>query len=150
MAEHEPDRERRVFVARREEEHVHYQLLKERLEAPELGFTVVDGFQRELDRVSQVVLRRIRSCRFFLAIEAEEFPINRPQGGHTTSSWIVQESGAAIASDCEVLLLVEEGVADDAIGGLQADVQRVPWRKNTFGDAASEAVRMIAERAAKL
>ena len=113
----------------------------------------VDGFQTLLERegfeittgqdantfISQAILDRIRSCEFFVCLmtRADE----KKDGTFTTSPWLLEEKGAALAMGKRIVLMVENGVND--IGGLQGDWQRIHFTAKSFTSAAIRAVDQL-------
>jgi hypothetical protein len=65
----------------------------------------------------------------------------KTDGTYTTSPWLLEEKGAAIAFGKYLVLLVEEGVTD--FGGLQGDWQRHHFSEKGFTTAALKAVRQL-------
>tara|TARA_B100000029_G_C17011798_1_gene755194 strand:+ start:333 stop:575 length:243 start_codon:yes stop_codon:yes gene_type:complete len=62
-------------------------------------------------------------------------------GTFTTSPWLLEEKGAALALDKPLVMMVEEGVSD--FGGLQGDWQRIHFGAKGFLKAALEAVDQL-------
>jgi len=131
-----PRPERTVFLSYRFAEEEFVSGLRRLLEGN--GFEVVTGASANT-YISKAILDRIRSCDFFLSLmtRAEE----KPDGTFTTSPWLLEEKGAALALGKRVVLIVEEGVSD--IGGLQGDWQRIHFGPNGFLNAALEAVEQL-------
>lgn len=102
------------------------------------GFSVITG--REANTfISQAILERIRSCEFFVCLmtRADE----KKDSTFTTSPWLIEEKGAAIAMGKRIVLMVEDGVSD--IGGLQGDWQRIHFSPKSFTNAAIQAVDQL-------
>jgi CheY-like chemotaxis protein len=102
------------------------------------GFAVVTG-QDANTFISKAILDRIKSCQFFLCLmtKADE----KADGTFTTSSWLLEEKGAALAFGKKIVLMVEDGVTD--IGGLQGDWQRIHFTPKSFTIAAIRAVEQL-------
>ena len=102
------------------------------------GFPVVTG-QNANTFISQAILERIKSCEYFVCLmtRVEE----KKDGTFTTSSWLLEEKGAALAMDKRIVLMVEDGVSD--IGGLQGDWQRINFAAKSFTTAAIRAVDQL-------
>jgi hypothetical protein len=102
------------------------------------GFNVVTG-KSASSFIGKAVLRRIQESEFFVCLltRAEE----KADGTYTTSSWLFQELGAAIAFGKKFVLMVEDGVTD--LGGLQGDWQRIHFGAKGFLNAALEAVEQL-------
>jgi len=102
------------------------------------GFDVVTG-QSGNTYISKAILDRIKECEFFLCLMTRHE--EKAGGTYTTSPWLLEEKGAAIAFGKPLVLMVEEGVTD--IGGLQGDWQRIHFSAKGFLYAALEAVEQL-------
>ena len=122
-----------VFVAHREEDREYVDALRSLLETD--GFVPRDGFA-VTGFVGRAVLEEIRSCEFFLVLMTQES--RKESGKFTTSPWLLEEKGAALAFDKPIVLLVEDGVED--FGQLQGDLQRIHFAPKSFALAALRAV----------
>lgn len=102
------------------------------------GFEVMTG-QDANSFISQAVLNRIRVCEFFVCLmtRADE----KIDGTFTTSPWLLEEKGAALAMGKRIVLMVEDGVND--IGGLQGDWQRIHFTSKSFTSAVIRAVDQL-------
>lgn len=102
------------------------------------GFRVVTG-KAANSFIGKAVLSRIRESEFFVCLmtRAEE----KADGTYTTSAWLFQELGAAIAFGKKFVLMVEDGVTD--LGGLQGDWQRIHFGAKGFLNAGLEAVEQL-------
>ncbi len=89
--------------------------------------------------VSKAILDRIRSCQYFLCLMSRDQP--KADGTFTTSPWLLEEKGAALALGKPIVLMVEEGVSD--YGGLQGDWQRIHFGPKGFLKAALQAVEQL-------
>jgi hypothetical protein len=67
----------------------------------------------------------------------------KADGTYTTSPWLLEEKGAALAMNKRIVLMVEEGVGADEIGGLQGDWQRIHFTPKGFTTAALSAVKQL-------
>jgi hypothetical protein len=102
------------------------------------GFSVATG-RSSNTYVSRAILDRIRQCEFFVCIMTKDK--RKEDGTYTTSPWLLEEKGAALAFGKQIVLMVEEGVSD--IGGLQGDWQRIHFGPKGFLNAALEAVKQL-------
>lgn len=102
------------------------------------GFKVVTGLDAP-GYISKAILDRIRDSEFFLCLMTKNK--ETVDGTFTTSSWLLEEKGAALAFGKYVVLLVEEGVSD--FGGLQGDWQRHHFAPKGFITAALKAVGQL-------
>ncbi|WP_420115982.1 hypothetical protein [Micromonospora sp.] len=107
------------------------------------GFQVVTGRAAE-GYVGKAVLNRIRECEAFLSVMTRHQRLAEPADNYTTSAWLIEEKGAALAFNKYIVLLVETGVGD--IGGLQGDWQRHEFTPQTFLTAARAAIRQLRAR----
>jgi uridine kinase len=93
------------------------------------ALTVLDG--KLVDgRITKGILARIRQSHFFVGIVSKRDELKI--GGFTSSSWILEEKGAAIMADCKIILMVEEGVDEHYVGFLQSDAQRIAYNVKNF------------------
>jgi hypothetical protein len=102
------------------------------------GFKVIMG-DRTIGYVSQSVLERIRGAEYFLALMTRKHEL--VTGEFVTSSWVLEEKGAALALGKQIVLLVEDGLSD--LGGLQGDWQRIHFGRKGFLMAALQAVEQL-------
>ena len=101
-------------------------------------FEVVTG-QSSNTFVSRSVIDRIRRCAFFLSLMT--CADAKADGTFTTSPWLLEEKGVALAFGKPLVLMAEEGVSD--FGGLQGDWQRIHFGAKGFLTAALEAVGQL-------
>jgi hypothetical protein len=134
--EEERIRPNTVFVSHRfaEEEYVTglCKLLRQH------GFEPVTGKSANT-YVSKAVLDRIRESEFFLCLMTPDQP--KEDGTFTTSAWLLEEKGAALAFGKPLVLMVDHDVSD--YGGLQGDWQRIGFGPKGFMNAAFEAVDQL-------
>jgi hypothetical protein len=102
------------------------------------GFSVVTG-EHNNTYISQGILTKIRECEFFICIMTKE--AEKKDGSFTTSPWLLEEKGAALALNKLLVLMVEEGVND--FGGLQGDWQRIHFTPQSFTSAALHAIDQL-------
>ncbi len=102
------------------------------------GFSITTG-QEANTYISQAILERIRSCEFFMCVMTRGD--EKKDLTFSTSSWLLEEKGAAIAMGKKIVLMVEEGISD--IGGLQGDWQRNYFNSKSFTSAAIQAVDQL-------
>lgn len=105
----------------------------------ERGFRVITG-QRSNTYISRAIIDRIRDCEYFLCLMTRDK--EKTDGTFTTSPWLLEEKGVALALGKQLVLMVEEGVDD--FGGLQGDWQRIHFGPKGFLRAALEAARQLA------
>lgn len=105
----------------------------------ERGFRVITG-KRSNTYISRAIIDRIRDCEYFLCLMTRDK--EKTDGTFTTSPWLLEEKGVALALGKQLVLMVEEGVDD--FGGLQGDWQRIHFGPKGFLKAALEAARQLA------
>ena len=137
-----PVRTNTVFVSYRFSEDEYFEGLGSLLTANE--FDVVTGEAADT-YISRAVLDRIKECEYFLSLLTRD--AEKSDGTYTTSPWLIEEKGAAIALGKRLVLMVEEGVTD--IGGLQGDWQRIHFVPKGFLKAAMKAVHQLREYAGR-
>ena len=104
----------------------------------EMGFEVVTG-DNASGYISEAILDRIRECEFFISLMTRDK--EKADGTYTTSPWLLEEKGAALAFGKHLVLLIEEGVTD--FGGLHGDWQRHHFAAKGFTGAALKAVKQL-------
>jgi hypothetical protein len=104
----------------------------------EKGFEVVTG-DNATRYISEAILQRIRESEFFMCLMTRD--AEKADGTYTTSPWLLEEKGAALAFGKYLVLLIEEGVTD--FGGLQGDWQRHHFTAKGFISAALKAVNQL-------
>jgi hypothetical protein len=105
----------------------------------ERGFKVITG-KRSNTFISRTIIDRIRDCEYFLCLMTRDK--EKVDGTFTTSPWLLEEKGVALALGKQLVLMVEEGVDD--FGELQGDWQRIHFGPKGFLKAALEAARQLA------
>lgn len=102
------------------------------------GFEVVTG-QAANTYISKAVIERIKECDYFLCLMTPS--ARKDDGTYTTSPWLLEEKGVALAFEKQIVLMIEEGVTD--FGGLQGDWQRLHFGSKGFLIAALQAVEQL-------
>jgi len=92
-------------------DHVRDEILKP------IGLKLVDGRADGLEMFRDAILAKIKKCRFFLCLLTKRVELT--SGDFTSSTWLYQETGAAIAYGKKPLLLVEEGINSHFVGEFQ-------------------------------
>jgi predicted RNA-binding Zn-ribbon protein involved in translation (DUF1610 family) len=105
------------------------------------GFKWVEGKREDLGSISEDILRKIRESGFFIAVMTKEDELKK--GNFTTSSWLIEEKGAALAFGHRPLIMVESGVDRHYVGFLQNDDQLVYFERDEFAQKMIDAVNMI-------
>jgi hypothetical protein len=132
----EPPAQPSVFLSHRFAETEYVDGLTQLLEKE--GFVVVIGSPANT-YVSSAILQRISEADYFIGLmtRAQE----KVDGNFTTSPWLLEEKGAALALQKRIVLLVEHGV--DEFGGLQGDWQRIHFGPKGYLSAALQAVTQL-------
>jgi hypothetical protein len=131
-----------VFLSCRFEDAQYIDGLRELL--TEKGFEVVTG-DNATGYISEAILQRIRESEFFMCLMTRRD--EKADGTYTTSPWLLEEKGAALAFGKYLVLLIEEGVTD--FGGLQGDWQRHHFTEKGFVSAALKAVNQLRSAAGR-
>lgn len=131
-----PTPRRTVFLSHRFAENEYVDGLTRLLENE--GFTVSIGSPVNT-YVSQAILQRISEADYFICLMTCDK--EKKDGNYTTSPWLLEEKGAALALKKPVVLLVEHGV--DEFGGLQGDWQRIHFSPKGYLGAALQAVAQL-------
>lgn len=127
-----------VFLSYRFAETDYIEGLRELLEKE--GFSVVTGLDAN-NYISKAIIERIKASEFFICLmtQADE----KKDGTFTTSPWLLEEKGVALALDKRIVLMVEEGVGKNDVGGLQGDWQRIHFTPKGFTVAALKAINQL-------
>lgn len=105
------------------------------------GWTIIDGKADQFGSVSDAILRKIEVVDYFIVIMTKRD--KKENGLFTTSSWLIEEKGAALALNIKVVLIVENGVDDSDIGGLHGDIQRFKFTRNNFLHIAMNITKIL-------
>lgn len=126
----------------------------------DLGFAWKSGEPAEADRVSDKIRRRISESGVFVGILTRKYPVYEIAGGlgnackfgwklathklapirWTVPSWIIQESGFALALNRKVILFLEP---DLDFPLLQGDLEYIPYIYTAPADAFRRSTEMI-------
>lgn len=117
------------------------------------GFRWVNAKGARPEQISEKVLELIEGKNLFIAIcNAHELALHetgfsaamrvwKGEVERKTSDWVTQEIGLAIGRKMKVILLLEEGVR--VPGGLQGDLEYIPFRRERVADAFPALLQMI-------
>lgn len=89
--------------------------------------------------VSKAIIDRIKTSEFFVCLMTRDKA--KADGTYTTSPWLLEEKGVAVAFGKPLVLMVEEGVTE--LGGLEGDWQRIHFGATGFLRAALDAVEQL-------
>jgi len=94
-----------------------------------------------LGSISEDILSKIKACGFFIVLMTKK---DKLEGGkYTTSSWLIEEKGAALAFGHRPLIIVEEGVDRHYVGFLQSDDEMIYFERENFDEKIKEAITKI-------
>jgi TIR domain len=131
-----PSHNKKVFLSYRFAEKEYVEGLTQLLRQSD--FEVITG-QEANTYISKAIIERIRECDHFLCLMTQS--AKKEDGTYTTSAWLLEEKGAALALGKPIVLMIEEGVTD--FGGLQGDWQRLHFGSKGFLTAALRAVEQL-------
>lgn len=105
------------------------------------GYEVITGEKNQMGSLSKSIKEKIKQAdKCVVVMTCRD---KKDNGKYTTSSWLLEEKGLAIAYDIPCLMLVEEGIEEKDFGGLQGDDQRLHFSRNNFALKVAEAIRML-------
>lgn len=97
------------------------------------GFRPVYGKAEGLEEFRASILRQIKDARFFLCLLTKRTRLD--SGQFTSSVWLYQEIGAAMAFGKNPLILVEEGLDHHFAGELQIIYEYIPFSRSNYAAA---------------
>jgi len=100
-----------------------------------------EGKRDDLGSISEDILTKIKDCGFFIAVVTKKDQLK--SGNFTTSSWLIEEKGAALAFGHRPLIMVEKGVDRHYVGFLQSDDEMIYFNKSNFDTKIKEAMKKI-------
>jgi hypothetical protein len=106
--------------------------------------TVLTGERPEAKAVGQKVRSRIDSADLFVGVLTRRHSI-RDGEMWTTSPWVVEEKGYSIGQRPArpIILLIEDGIlVPSETGGLEGDLEFIPFRRHEF-ELAKERLREV-------
>jgi len=128
-----------IFIAHRFAEGALIEKLKAAIE--KAGYNWKEGKREDLGSISEDILSKIRSCGFFVSVMTKNDKLDK--GGYTTSSWLIEEKGAALAFGHRPLIMVEEDVDRHYVGFLQSDDEMIYFNRNNFESKIDNAIAKI-------
>ena len=105
------------------------------------NFQVETGEKNPIGSLSKSIIAKIKNSTVFVVVMTRRDL--KENNKYTTSSWLLEEKGVAIALGKPCLMLVEDEIDDSEIGGIQGDDQRLCFSRNNFVSKVAEAMRMI-------
>lgn len=112
------------------------------------GWHIIDGKADQFGSVSDAILKKIEVVDYFMVIMTKRD--EKENGLFKTSSWLIEEKGAALAFNKKVILIIEDGVDDSDIGGLHGDIQRFRFTRNNFLHIAMNIIRILSKEDEKI
>ena len=128
-----------IFLAHRFTEEELITKLKKIIE--EKKYNWKEGKREDLGSISEDILAKIKNCGFFIALMTKKDQLTN--GKFTTSSWLIEEKGAALAFGHRPLIMVEEGVDRHYVGFLQSDDEMIFFDRSNFDAKIEEAIKKI-------
>lgn len=113
------------------------------------GYNWEEGKREDLGSISEDILNKIKKCGFFVAVMTKKDKIDG-KDTFTTSSWLIEEKGAALAYGHRPLIMVEEGVERHYVGFLQSDDEMIFFNRNNHESKMQAAVQKIGKTFKKL
>lgn len=108
-------------------------------------FEWLTGETAENVGVSEKVKKRISECDLFIGVFTKGKPLYngwlKKPNAYTTSAWVIQESGFAIAKCKQIIFLFEEGL--DSSLGLQGDLEYIPFNRNNLDPILTKLTQML-------
>ncbi|MCD4819719.1 MAG: hypothetical protein K8S23_13620 [Candidatus Cloacimonetes bacterium] len=105
------------------------------------GFRVITGEKNPIGSISKSILKKIGETEKFIVIMTKRD--KKENRKYTTSSWLLEEKGIAIAYGKPCIIFVEEGIDKNEIGGMQGDDQRLHFTRNNFTSKVADAIKML-------
>lgn len=113
------------------------------------GYSWEEGKREDLGSISEDILTKIKKCGFFVAVMTKKDKLDG-KDEFTTSSWLIEEKGAALAFGHHPLIMVEEGVERHYVGFLQSDDEMIFFNRKDHESKMQAAVRKIDKTFQKL
>lgn len=105
------------------------------------GYDVIDGKADGLGSISQAIIEKISISDIVVIVMTKRD--KKENGKFTTSAWLLEEKGAALALKKDVGMFVEEEIDGADIGGMQGDNQRFHFTRNNFLKTTMNFLRII-------
>ena len=107
------------------------------------GYSVIDGKADRTGSISEAILDKIRVSDMVIIVMTKRD--KKENEKYTTSSWLLEEKGAALALGKEVVMFVEQEIDGDDIGGMQGDAQRFHFTRNNFLKVVMNFIKILEE-----
>ena len=128
-----------IFLAHRFAEDELIEELKKDIK--KAGYNWKEGKREDLGSISEDILSKIESCGFFVAVMTRKDQLK--SGRYTTSSWLIEEKGAALAFGHRPLIMVETDVDRHYVGFPQSDDEMIYFDLKNFKSKVDEAIKKI-------
>lgn len=128
-----------IFLAHQFIEEALIQKMKKSIE--ESGYDWKEGKRADLGSISEDILTKIQNCGFIIILMTQKDLLEN--GEFTTSSWLIEEKGAALAFGHRPLIMVESGVARQYVGFLQSDDEMIYFDRSNFDTKINDALAKI-------
>lgn len=128
-----------IFLAHRFEEEELIEKLKNVITRED--YNCKEGTREDLGSISEDILLKIKNCGFFIALMTKKDKL--ASGLFTTSSWLLEEKGAALAFGHRPLIMAEREVDRHYVGFLQSDDEMIFFDRSNFDEKIEEAIRKI-------
>ena len=105
------------------------------------GFNVITGEKNPIGSISKSIIDKIHTSEKFVVIMTKRD--KKENGKYTTSSWLLEEKGIAIAYKKPCIIFAEDKIDENDIGGMQGDDQRLHFTRNNFTSKVVDAIKML-------
>jgi len=130
---------KKIFLAHQFKEETLIKKMKILIE--EYGYDWEEGKRIDLGSISEDILTKIQDCGFVLVLMTKKDLLEN--GEFTTSSWLIEEKGAALAFGHRPLIMVETGVARHYVGFLQSDDEMIYFDRSNCDAKITDALIKI-------
>jgi hypothetical protein len=130
---------KKIFLAHKFDEEPLIKKLKDIIKLNK--FTCKEGKRTDLGSISEDILKKIKDCGFFIAVMTKRDELR--DENFTTSSWLIEEKGAALAFGHRPLIMVEDGVNRHYVGFLHSDDEMIYFDRSNFDKKIEEAIKKI-------
>lgn len=130
---------KKIFLAHQFKEKILVEKMKKSIK--EYGYDWEEGKRSDLGSISQEILTKIQNCGFVIVLMTKKDHLEN--GDFTTSSWLIEEKGAALAFGHRPLIMVETGVARHYVGFLHSDDEMIYFDRSNFDAKINDALKKI-------
>jgi hypothetical protein len=109
-----------------------------------MGFEILTGgAKKQHGRLEKIVLRQIQAADWVVVMFCPRAKL--ANGKYSTSPWVLEEKGAAVALKKNFQILAHEDVDDNEIGGLHGSAYRIIFSRDNEVEKFCEAANIISE-----